>query len=401
MATPFPRTLRSLASDGRQNFFWIILIVAILLSMWGSWFFLTEVSLYEVSETARLEQDQSVYAIEAQVLGRVVAKRMKLADEVRVGDVLVELDADIQQLQIEEEQARLTGLELQLDALRNEIKARARASNEQKQAAIAAVEETHARQQEAEAGSNLASEQAMRDSLLHAGGHISKLDLLRTQTEQKKQTAAAAARTFAVKRLQRDLQSKESTFIANLESLKREAALLESEIATAKATIKRLVQEIGKRRIRAPVTGRIGEVAEIQIGSVVDEGDKLGTIVPKGQLKVVAEFHAAALGRIQPGQPARLQFEGFPWIRYGMIAATVARVASEVRDQRIRVELTFDQGTESPIPLQHGLPGRVEVEVDKISPALLVLQTLGRFEKSRKSMDTELAEKSKRVESQF
>ena len=79
--------------------------------------------------------------------------------------------------------------------------------------------------------------------------------------------------------------------------------------------------------------------------------------------------------------PASLKclLEGFPWTQYGAISATVASVASEVRDGRVRVELALRPNLASPIPLQHGLPGTVEVEVDRVSPAILVLRTAGQL----------------------
>jgi membrane fusion protein (multidrug efflux system) len=130
--------------------------------------------------------------------------------------------------------------------------------------------------------------------------------------------------------------------------------------------------------IQSPVAGRIGEVANVQVGAVVREGEKLGAIVPPGTLKVIADFlPATALGRIHPGQPARLRLAGFPWTQYGAVGARVTEVASELRDERVRVDLTVDTDTASPIPFQHGLPGTVEVEVDRVAPATLVLRTAG------------------------
>ena len=108
------------------------------------------------------------------------------------------------------------------------------------------------------------------------------------------------------------------------------------------------------------------------------EGDKLSAVVPPGALKVIAYFlPSTALGRIQPGQPAYLRLEGFPWTQYGTVTARVTHVASELRDKLLRVELTVDAIATSPIPFQHGLPGTIEVEVDHVSPATLVLRTAG------------------------
>jgi multidrug resistance efflux pump len=117
----------------------------------------------------------------------------------------------------------------------------------------------------------------------------------------------------------------------------------------------------------------------LQVGAVVSEGAALCTLIPSGELKVVAEFSPGnTLGRVRPGQSARVQLEGFPWPRYGSLEATVSGVASEVREGLLRVELRLRPDTHSPIPLQHGLPGRVEVELERASPAVLVLRAAGR-----------------------
>ena len=103
-------------------------------------------------------------------------------------------------------------------------------------------------------------------------------------------------------------------------------------------------------------------------------------MVPHGDLQDVADYlPSSALGRIQPGQPARLRLEGFPWAQYGSLAATVNRVASEVRNGHVRVDLSLEPDSASPIPLQHGLPGTVEVQVERLAPATLVLRAAGKL----------------------
>jgi membrane fusion protein (multidrug efflux system) len=156
-------------------------------------------------------------------------------------------------------------------------------------------------------------------------------------------------------------------------------------------TIQRLQQEVERRRVRAPIDGKLGEVAPLRVGEMVHEGDRLGSIIPEGKLRVVANFEpSAALGRIHSGQNARLRLEGFPWGQYGSVAATVTNVASEIRDGRIRVELALNADDHSRIPLQHGLPGSVEVRVESISPASLVLRIAGSLLAGPKANPTSL-----------
>ena len=104
-------------------------------------------------------------------------------------------------------------------------------------------------------------------------------------------------------------------------------------------------------------------------------------VVPDGMLKVVALFHPSeALGRVRPGQRARVRFDGFPWTQYGSTPARVSNVATKLRYGRVRVELSFDPGvlTEIPrIPYQDGLTAVVDIEIERVSPATLVLRSAG------------------------
>jgi membrane fusion protein (multidrug efflux system) len=71
--------------------------------------------------------------------------------------------------------------------------------------------------------------------------------------------------------------------------------------------------------------------------------------------------------------------------------ATVTEVgneASEANDGRIRVELSLDSGAASSIPLGHGLPGSAEVEVERVSPAILVLRAAGQFLGTKRTPET-------------
>jgi HlyD family secretion protein len=121
------------------------------------------------------------------------------------------------------------------------------------------------------------------------------------------------------------------SYQARLQRLTREVTQLEGQLTTTRIVIERLEYESERRYIRAPVAGRLGEVTTLRVGAMVGVGTRLGAVVPPGMLKIMADFlPPAALGRIQPGQPARLRLEGFPWTQYGAVSATVASVANEV-----------------------------------------------------------------------
>jgi membrane fusion protein (multidrug efflux system) len=99
--------------------------------------------------------------------------------------------------------------------------------------------------------------------------------------------------------------------------------------------------------------------------------------VPSGDLILVAEFDpASALGRIRPGQAATLRLAGYPWAQYGTVSARVERVAGELRNGQLRVELRATRNAVHGVRLAHGLAGTVEVEVESLSPARLLARSL-------------------------
>ena len=69
----------------------------------------------------------------------------------------------------------------------------------------------------------------------------------------------------------------------------------------------------------------------------------------------------------------------FPGPRYGSIPLTVTGVGTDASEGRIRVELRIDGTSPPAIPLQHGLPGAVEVEVERISPFEMATRAAGRL----------------------
>ena len=196
-----------------------------------------------------------------------------------------------------------------------------------------------------------------------------------------KPNKSARRRTLrlAISRLEREQRTKDSDRTARLAQFHREATRLDGDIRTAEATLARLANTIEQTRVRAPIAGRLGEVAALQPGAVVQPGRHPGRGAACGRSCGwwLTFCPAIALGRVQPGQPARLRLEGFPWAQYGSLAATVTSVANEARDGVIRVELHLGRNADSD-SLQHGLPGTVEVEVERISPATLVLRAVGK-----------------------
>jgi multidrug resistance efflux pump len=213
---------------------------------------------------------------------------------------------------------------------------------------------------------------------LAGAGLAPDADLERARGEARARRASAEALALAVGRLEEDRRAEEGERRARLAELESQAVQLQGEAGVEDARLARLAHQARERSIRASVDGRVGEAADLRPGTVVRAGERLGSLVPAGTLRVVAFFPVTSLGRVRARQEARVRLAGFPWTEYGRLRARVAHVAPEPRDGRFRVELVLENAAASRVPLAHGLPGSVEVEVERVSPASLVLRSVGR-----------------------
>jgi membrane fusion protein (multidrug efflux system) len=354
-------------------------LMVALLAAWGIWFLFSSLGVYAVSDNARLEVAESVQPIEAAVDGRVLAVHAALDAKVTAGQLLVELDSQEQNLQLEEERTRWASARAQIEALRSEIPATLAALEQASRAARLSLAEGRSQATEADASAALAAGEGERIRQLEASGQVSEVAGLRAKTETERRRAAAETAHLAVQRLELELQRRQEAQRTGRSRLERDLAQLEGQMATSAATVARLEHDLELRRIRAPASGRLGEWTKLGVGAMVSKGERLGAVVPDGRVKVVAEFEPAqAVGRVRAGQRAQVRLEGFPWTQFGSLSATVSRVASEPRSGTVRVELLPAIETAGLLPLQHGLPGSVEIEVERVSPVMLVMRGAGR-----------------------
>ncbi|HUK05810.1 MAG TPA: HlyD family type I secretion periplasmic adaptor subunit [Burkholderiales bacterium] len=118
-------------------------------------------------------------------------------------------------------------------------------------------------------------------------------------------------------------------------------AQLQAERAEAETQLARLEQELEKlehrRRLaelRAPADGVVKDLATQTPGAVLAPGTVLMTLVPDGEA-LVAEVWLANqdAGFVAAGQSAKLKLASFPFQRYGMLDATVARVSADASER--------------------------------------------------------------------
>lgn len=344
---------------------------------WAAWLVLGRIALSESTEIARLETGPSVHSVDAPAAGRVATVHIALGDEVAAGAPLVALDDEQVAATLREAETRLRYQEERLASAEKELAAEQQLSSADQRSAENALAEGRARAQEAAAEARLAQSELDYANRLRGIGLVSELELVRRAAEADRKRAALEAATRAVARLEADQQGRHRRGSTRTEHLKEEVAAAAEELAALRTRIRSLRREREERVVRAPVSGRIGRLEPLRPGSVVAAGARVAEIVPPGDVRAVAHFPLASLGRLHPGQPARLRLAAFPWTQYGSLSASVTSVGTEAEDGRIRVELDVHEPLPPGVVAAHGLVGSLTVEVERVAPLVLAVRTAG------------------------
>jgi len=378
MPVHFSRSIRALENDGARRGLLFLTILGSIIGLWVLWFVVGHVEIYATADSARLEVDRENHPVDAPVAGRVITAPPVMGKRVNAGDLLIELDANVERLARNEALARVAPANAQLENLKAQVDAGQRALEQERRSGQAALAEAQAKVDQAKSAAKFAGDEARRLATLQEKGLISELDVLRAKNAAEARDSEQRAAEFTLGRISRDSDAREQDRRAQLARLKGEIAALEGTVGGSLVESERLGYEMQQREVRAPITGTLAEVSSLRAGSMVAAGDRICTVVPDGALRVVALFApSTALGRVRSGQAARVRLEGFPWTQYGSTSAHVSSVAGEVRDALIRVELSLDAHQDSMVPLQHGLPAQVDIEVEHLSPFAMVLRTIG------------------------
>ena len=374
----FAATDQNIARDRAGLPIVLILISLLLLLLWTAWMFFARISVYATTDQARVEVAQTAFIVQAPVSGRVIKSSLTLGRMVQSGDELVELESQAEQLKIAEETTHQAALESAVSNLREQMASERGTLQSESGAGNAATQQAQFSLAKAEEEAKFAQKEADIKAMLFKDGLASQLESDRYQAaaREKSDEADAARRAVAMAQRQQLMHGGERR--TRIQSVMKEIDAAEGELAASRSTMQRLEHDLDAHRIVASGSGRLGEVAGLRPGSFVREGDRLAAIIPDGKLRVVANFDPSeAIGRVRPGQKAWLRLTGFPYGEYGSIIAYVTGVGEELRDGRVRVELSLRQN--SRVPLQHGLPGILEVEVERISPVGFLMRKAGGY----------------------
>jgi len=300
--------------------------------------------------------------LSAKIEGYVSKVAVSDYQQVRAGDLLVEIEDDDYRARVAQAEADLAGAEAAIENLKAH-KAAQHSQIDQAESAIAATQ----------------------------------ADVDRTKLEAKRQGALLAS-TFGtqqkVEQAVADEKRFEATLVRNqaeLESERRQMAVLDTQESQLRAAMKAKRAQLdlanitlGYARIVAPVDGMVGERG-VRAGQYVRPGAQVISVVPLDTVWVVANYKETQLTRVAVGQPASITVDSFPAVTISGHVDSIAPASGSQFTllppdnatgnftkvvQRIPVKIVLDPGNALAGKLRPGMSVIVTINIPAIGVPL-------------------------------
>lgn len=253
-------------------------------TQWNEW---TSSRRIQSTQNAYVKSDFAV--LSAKVSGYVKALPLGDYEQVKAGDLIAQIDPADYELAVAAARAEQSKAQAHLDNLDGEI-AQQQARIKEAQAKLRSVQ-VRVRQYR-----NNPSRQARlvkEGALSRQGYENAQADL----DEAISQGEAATAQVELAKN--------------SLKVLQGQRAIRTADLKSAEAALESARRNLGYTRIVAPFDGVLNK-RHVQVGSLLNQGTQIVSIVPLEQAYVIANYKETQLARVQPGQPVELSVDGLP-----------------------------------------------------------------------------------------
>lgn len=390
---------------------WVIMVFFVLAVLWAA---VGEVDIVAVTQGKIIPSGHSkvIQPLETSVVKRILVEN---GQQVEQGQVLLELDntsshADVEQLRIESrvaglDAARLNALlasltqstvqaittvadvdtiqqqlqQIRLEKQFGEYRARLASLNSEIEKQQAELLATKARVAQLKATLPLITERATALKKL-----VDKRLSSREQWLELEQARIEQARELDIQR------HRQKMVVAAMESLKQQCQLLTAqteaqylaELTETRRKLSNLEQELRKAEqrqtlqyLKAPIKGRVQQLAIHTVGGVVTPAQELLVIVPDTEtLEVEAWVQNKDIGFVEAGQVAAAKIEAFPFTKYGTIDAKVESLSQDAVTQenlglvymaRVYLLKNYVQVENRQVMLTPGMAVTVEIKTGK------------------------------------
>jgi len=242
-----------------------------------------------------------VAAITPAVSGTVAEVKVSDTQEVKKGDVLVQIDptdAKLALAQAEAELSRAIRRVKSLMATDGNLSAQvtAREADGQRATALLAA---------AQADFARAQVDLQRRQALVASGSVSGDELTRAQNAFDAATAQLAAAKAGAAQVSANLKAASAAREANAALIADTTVDSHPDVAAARARVEQARVDLARTTLVAPVDGVVAR-RQVQVGQRVQVGMPLMAVVPVSEMYVDANFKEVQLAKVKVGQPVKL-----------------------------------------------------------------------------------------------
>jgi hemolysin D len=351
-ASPLPRVM-----------LYTLMLLFLLIVLWAIF---GKVDVVAVAQGKLVPQSylKIVQPAEAGIVKEILVKE---GDTVKQGQILMRMDAQLQDsdtkmveaelkqraLQLRRIDAELSGKQLvmktgddatQFKQIESQYQSHRQAFDDavaQEQALLNKATEDYqgARQTETKIRNVLPAyqEQEAAWAKLHKDGYAGRLLALERERERIEKEGDLKTQAFAVESLKASIAQSQKRLAQITSNYKQQ---LHNERVEAQGQLDKLQQEVAKQRhkrtlleLKASQAGKIKDVATHTIGSVVSPGTILLTLVPIDEpLQAEVMINNDDVGFVHEGQSVKLKLAAYPFQKYGMVDGTVTHVSADAAD---------------------------------------------------------------------
>jgi multidrug efflux pump subunit AcrA (membrane-fusion protein) len=228
--------------------------------------------------------------------------------------------------------------------------------------------------------------------LIAAGQLLARLDRTEVDEELKGLQAELSAKTNQQELLNRelaillDLSERGLVPRTRVVAIQRDLAGAAGDIGRLKAQEARAAERLKRLEIRAPLEGRILNLALHTIGGVISPSKELMQIVPSGDALVLeAKLAPKDIDQVHPGQPVIIRLSGLNQRTTPQLAGTVSVVSPDLLHEEARnaqyytARIAFSEGEldrVSGAQLIPGMPAEVLIQTEPRSALSYLLRPL-------------------------
>jgi membrane fusion protein (multidrug efflux system) len=169
---------------------------------------------------------------------------------------------------------------------------------------VAGIGQAQAALRAARADLDFAQREVRRYRPLVAAGAEPKTRLSQLEAQRDKAQAQVSAQQAALEQARK-----------RVDSIGAQARQYRAQVAAAQVQRQAAANDLARTDVTAPVAGRIAN-RTVREGQFVQPGQRLMTIVPTGDLYVIANFKETQVGLMRPGQPATIEVDALPGVTF-------------------------------------------------------------------------------------